>query len=50
MFLLRSLLQEIIREGAVTLIGPDGRGFLIGKGEPSVAIRVADPAAIPSFS
>jgi cyclopropane-fatty-acyl-phospholipid synthase len=49
MLLLRSLLQKIVRKGAMTLIGPDGRGFRIGQGTPTVAIRVVDPAAIPKL-
>jgi len=47
MLLLRGLLQQIIRKGTLTVIGPDGRSYFIGNGVPSVAIRIVDPAVIP---
>ncbi len=47
MLLLRGLLQQIILKGTLTVIGPDGRSIIIGKGVPSVTIRVVDPAVIP---
>ena len=49
MLLLRGMLQRIIRKGALTVIGPSGRSYVIGEGAPSVTIRVLDPAAIPQI-
>jgi cyclopropane-fatty-acyl-phospholipid synthase len=46
MLLLRGMLRRIIREGALTVIGPSGRSYFIGEGAPSVTIRVLDPAVI----
>ena len=50
MLLLLSLLQQIIRKGTLTIIGPDNRSYLVGAGAPSVAIRIADPAVIPRLA
>lgn len=47
MFLLHGVFQRIIRKGTLTVIGPDGRSYFIGRGAPSVAIRIIDPAVIP---
>lgn len=47
MVLLLGLLRQIIREGALTVIGPDGRSSFVGHGAPSVTIRIIDPMAIP---
>jgi cyclopropane-fatty-acyl-phospholipid synthase len=47
MQLLRSFLRQIIRKGALTVIGPDGRSQLIGHGAPSIAIRITDSRFIP---
>ena len=46
MLLLRSLLRQIIRNGALTVIGPDGRVYFVGDGAPSLAIRIVDPVVI----
>ncbi|MDF2119257.1 cyclopropane-fatty-acyl-phospholipid synthase [Roseiarcaceae bacterium H3SJ34-1] len=47
MFLLLGLLRQIIRKGALTVIGPDGRSSFVGHGAPSVTIRIVDPSVIP---
>jgi cyclopropane-fatty-acyl-phospholipid synthase len=47
MLLLRRLLQRIIHKGTLTVIGPNGRSYVVGHGAPSIAVRVVDPAAIP---
>jgi cyclopropane-fatty-acyl-phospholipid synthase len=47
MVLLRGLLRQIIRKGALTVIGPDGHGELIGDSESSVVVRIKDPGVIP---
>lgn len=47
MLLLRGLLQQIIREGTLTVRGPHGSAFLVGCGAPFLAIRIVDPAIIP---
>lgn len=47
MFLLLGLFRQIIRKGALTVIGPDGRSSFIGHGAPSVTIRIVDPTVIP---
>ena len=47
MSLLLGLLRQIIRKGALTVIGPDGRSSFVGHGAPSVTVRIVDPAIIP---
>ncbi len=47
MLLLRGLFRKIIRNGALTVIAPDGRAHHIGSGMPSVTIRIMDPVVIP---
>lgn len=47
MLLLTHVFQQIIRDGALIVIGPDGRSTLIGHGTSSLAIRIVDPAIIP---
>lgn len=42
MFLLRSLLDRVIREGSLTVIAPDGRRSTFGAGKPAVTVRVLD--------
>ena len=45
--LLRRLLQQIVRNGTLTIVGPDGQSVLVGHGAPHVTIRIADPGVIP---
>lgn len=47
MFLLRGLLRQIIRKGALTMVAPDGDSHHIGNGSPSITIRIVDPGVIP---
>lgn len=49
MFLLLGLFRQIIRKGALTVIGPDGRSYFVGHGAPSVTIRIADATIIPQL-
>ena len=42
MFLLRNLLNQVIRKGTLTLVGPDGHSFEFGSGEPSITVRITD--------
>ena len=49
MLLLRGMLQRIIRKGALTIIGPSGRSYIVGEGAPSVTIRVLDTSSIPQI-
>jgi cyclopropane-fatty-acyl-phospholipid synthase len=44
--LLVHTLREIIRDGGVTVVGPDGRRSSIGSGPSSLTIRIADPAVV----
>ena len=46
MRLLCGLLRQIVRKGALTIIGPDGVSYHVGYGAPSVAIRIVDRAVI----
>jgi cyclopropane-fatty-acyl-phospholipid synthase len=46
MIALCSLLQRLIRTGTLTLVAPDSRSYIFGQGAPSVAIRIADWAAV----
>lgn len=45
--LLRGLLRQIIRKGALTVIAPDGGSHHIGNGLPSITIRIVEPGIIP---
>ena len=45
--LLRGLLRQITRKGALAVTGPEGSHFLVGSGIPLVTIRIVDPAVIP---
>jgi cyclopropane-fatty-acyl-phospholipid synthase len=47
MLLLRGLLRQIIRQGKLILIAPDGRTHHIGSGAPSVTLRIIKPSVIP---
>jgi cyclopropane-fatty-acyl-phospholipid synthase len=47
MALLQAVLRQIIRKGTLTIIGPDGRYYHAGSGEPVVTVRITDSAAIP---
>lgn len=44
--LLVSLLRRIIRDGTLTITAPDHRSFSVGRGGPSVAIRITDWAVV----
>jgi cyclopropane-fatty-acyl-phospholipid synthase len=46
MLLLREMLRQIIRRGALTIISPNGRIFFVGNGTPSVTIRIMDGGVI----
>lgn len=41
-FLLRSLLSRVIRKGELVLIAPDGRSHRVGRGGPSITVRIVD--------
>ncbi|WP_394039676.1 class I SAM-dependent methyltransferase [Xanthobacter autotrophicus] len=47
MLLLRKMLAQIIHNGRLTVIAPNGGVHHIGCGTPSIAIRIVDPAVIP---
>lgn len=47
MLMLRKMLAQIIHNGRLTVIAPNGGVHHIGSGTPSIAIRIADPAVIP---
>lgn len=44
--MLRQLLDRIVREGTVTIVGPHGGRMTFGKGNPQVTVRVRDRAAL----
>jgi cyclopropane-fatty-acyl-phospholipid synthase len=44
--MLKQLLDAIVREGTVTIIGPRGGGMTFGRGGPQVTVRVRDRAAL----
>ncbi len=46
MLLLRNLLRRIIRRGSLTIIGPGGDVHDVGRGLPSVTIRIIDRATV----
>lgn len=47
MLLLRKMLGQIIHDGRLTVIAPNGGVHHIGNGTPSITIRIVDPAVIP---
>lgn len=47
MLLFRRLLGQIIHDGRLTVIAPNGGVHHIGNGTPSITIRIVDPAVIP---
>jgi cyclopropane-fatty-acyl-phospholipid synthase len=47
MLLLQGVFRKIIRNGKLTIIGPNGCSYHAGAGLPSVAIRITDAAIIP---
>ncbi|GLI25515.1 cyclopropane-fatty-acyl-phospholipid synthase [Xanthobacter flavus] len=47
MLLLRKMLGQIIHDGRLTVIAPNGGIHHIGNGTPSITIRIVDPAVIP---
>jgi len=47
MLLLRKMLEQIIHDGRLTVITPNGGVHHIGNGTPSITIRIVDPAVIP---
>jgi len=47
MRLLQSLFRKVIRRGKLNIIGPNGRIYHAGAGEPSVTIRITDSGIIP---
>lgn len=46
MLLLRGLFRRIIRRGSLTIIGPDGDVNDVGRGLPSVTIRITNRATV----
>ena len=50
MLLLRGLLRQIIRKGALTVIGPDGRSYYIGNSTPSLVMFTCMCLPIRSMS
>jgi cyclopropane-fatty-acyl-phospholipid synthase len=44
--MLKQLLNAVIREGTVTIIGPRGGRMVFGKGDPCVTVRIRDRAAL----
>ena len=50
MLLLHGLLRRIIREGALTVVAPDGRSYDFGSGSPTVTVRITDWAVVRRLS
>jgi cyclopropane-fatty-acyl-phospholipid synthase len=44
--MLRQLLNAVVREGTITIVGPRGGRMTFGKGGPQVTVRVRDRAAL----